>query len=968
MKSHLTPLLTLGSMLLSIVAFGQNECFDFKTTCANPTVQDPFFTNTYKINPLAELSETSIKVPDGYSTNIGTSWIPIEFGECFQEGEYLTNLSVSIDLVSNVVEDIQAFLHLPNHLVAKGYPQVIRLDSLTNMGASNFYEANVDKEFSNLGQLLYGEPIKALDLESVYFDGFYTQTTNNVKPASYGLSFYLQLSNHTYVGPDPGWPSTQCVGIEIEVDVAHPRPSAASPLIETVEHLTDVYVEGNCANGLWENASILRTWQITATDGVVSTCEQNISLETIDFKNLEERRDVINDCTEPFSEDLLNHPFVNDFPCATLEELNLAACNVSITYEEIEIENECGYKKIRDWTIVNWCSGEVIYRTQIIEKIDDRGPEFIDRLYIDIDPMTCLPPTLYADDFEVFDYCNEIESATLLVPSESDPNEYESYNAMEGVESFPYKIGQSKMKFRAVDLCGNVSEEDIWIYIRDKSAPTFEYSVILDLIEETCQVETITVDQLGIEDCHDIVRVLLKMEDPNSSGEVLVFNLTNGNLPNFGIGETTVEVIVVDEYSNQTVQEVAVIANDNTYPTFPELINIDVEESSCLAPALFLEDFQITDVCGALSIVNAEVLISNDPEVYQSFDLLNNEALPPFEAGNHVLELTVTDEYGNETVQSVNLIVTDKFAPLVEAELSFEVSDLNCDLQNIEFADYKISDLCSELEEVTLTQLISTNPDEYKTFDLLTGNEAPVFELGTSIVEIFAEDVFGNVTMKEVTVLVEDNFEAVAICQDDYLIKLSENNRLKATDYDGGSYDNCGNLSSVQIRKLNACSSVDWEDELTFSSCDMGLVEVELRAVFDNSEMNTCIGKVRVLPGNRIGTESPDTVMVPDPWGNFNESGIAFKEREIIDNLSDAKVFPNPFSVTTFVEFESSKEKNLSIEIFDRSGTQIYQSSYLTKKGSNQVEINLDKKYPRGIYILILKNEDQIFRKKIEVF
>ena len=81
-----------------------------------------------------------------------------------------------------------------------------------------------------------------------------------------------------------------------------------------------------------------------------------------------------------------------------------------------------GFKIIRRWVIIDWCSGQVLERDQIIRVKDTSPPDILDdldHLYIDSDPYVCggvnigLPLPNYVD-------CNDEVDLEVI---------YETYDA-----------------------------------------------------------------------------------------------------------------------------------------------------------------------------------------------------------------------------------------------------------------------------------------------------------------------------------------------------------------------------------------------------------------------------------------------------------------------------------------------------------------------------------------------------------
>ncbi|MBL0341998.1 MAG: T9SS type A sorting domain-containing protein [Bacteroidetes bacterium] len=89
---------------------------------------------------------------------------------------------------------------------------------------------------------------------------------------------------------------------------------------------------------------------------------------------------------------------------------------------------------------------------------------------------------------------------------------------------------------------------------------------------------------------------------------------------------------------------------------------------------------------------------------------------------------------------------------------------------------------------------------------------------------------------------------------------------------------------------------------------------------------------------------------------NCGQSGTKVLNVNINCRLSSAvspdfSIFPNPASELTTVSFESAADGFSSIQLLDLSGRVVFDKQVATRKGSNQLEINL-KSIIKGTYIV----------------
>ncbi|WP_367391734.1 hypothetical protein [Lewinella sp. LCG006] len=133
--------------------------------------------------------------------------------------------------------------------------------------------------------------------------------------------------------------------------------------------------------------------------------------------------------------------------------------------------------------------------------------------------------------------------------------------------------------------------------------------------------------------------------------------------------------------------------------------------------------------------------------------------------------------------------------------------------------------------------------------------QAPI---GTHTLILCAEDACGNETCEEYTVVVTDDIEPTASCNDDINVSIGGGDvangiegiaRLFAADVDEGSNDNCGEVT-LEVRRNywrnNTCDASasrwsPWGDFVDFYCCDIdNEITIELRVTDEAGNTNIC--------------------------------------------------------------------------------------------------------------------------------
>ena len=264
-----------------------------------------------------------------------------------------------------------------------------------------------------------------------------------------------------------------------------------------------------------------------------------------------------------------------------------------------------------------------------------------------------------------------------------------------------FPIGVTDVTATATDALGNVSVTTFTVTIFDGTPPAL---TLTDLIVEATGadgsfVTLPNVSAVDLVDLHPIVS----------------YDYASGLFP---LGETLVTTTVIDATGNSTTVEFLVIVVDTTNPVLATPNNITVEATDENGAVVTLPNFTATD------------LIDSSPEI------TTDHASGVFPIGTTVVSVAASDDSGNTTVVTFNVIVRDTVAPqmIVPGPITVEAS--------------VTGGFSSEDLGITATDLITTDPPI--TFNL------NVIPLGTTLVTATATDAAGNSTSSSFFVTVID--------------------------------------------------------------------------------------------------------------------------------------------------------------------------------------------------------------------
>lgn len=208
--------------------------------------------------------------------------------------------------------------------------------------------------------------------------------------------------------------------------------------------------------------------------------------------------------------------------------------NVQIFPYEDQIIDVCpkSYKIIRQWRILEWCSGDVIEHNQVIKVEDADGPV----LECPADEITSAEPfecyaNYVATKPTIIEECSPSVTYELsyLLPDFSgqpDPNGvFVSTNVVSGfggqfiITELPF--GTSTIRWRVFDECGNFSECKYNVTVEDQVSPVAvcdEFTTVSIGSGGEVWVDAFTFDDLSLDNCGIVEYAARRMDNPDCPG------------------------------------------------------------------------------------------------------------------------------------------------------------------------------------------------------------------------------------------------------------------------------------------------------------------------------------------------------------------------------------------------------------------------------------------------------------------
>lgn len=256
-------------------------------------------------------------------------------------------------------------------------------------------------------------------------------------------------------------PAPAAVGFPVMTDNCTPSNSLTVNYIDDVNALPC----GTMQNGQSVTKRIDRTWYVSDTQGNTTECLQKIWLKHITLANV----------TFPQSLDGIQHPALNcgqdPYDLATTGQPtvegvpieNSPDCEFGVTFSDqtINICPPAGFSVIRTWTAIDFCSGQLTNRIQIIKVEDKTAPVVspLEDITVGTDGFLCtgtvaLPAAVTSDD------C----SAVTVSPSWAFGAGFGPFMGVaEGTHLVTYTI---------TDACGNSTTTVLHVTVEDAAPPS----------------------------------------------------------------------------------------------------------------------------------------------------------------------------------------------------------------------------------------------------------------------------------------------------------------------------------------------------------------------------------------------------------------------------------------------------------------------------------------------------------------
>jgi hypothetical protein len=209
--------------------------------------------------------------------------------------------------------------------------------------------------------------------------------------------------------------------------------------------------------------TVIVSWLVTDNSGHTAACDQEFEILPLSADSLVFPPNYVGDCGSSSDPDVTGWPQIGGYDLTD----DAGLCNLFLGYWDKPLEDCGGGEKIlRTWTILDWCTLELIESQQIIKLSDTQGPELVcpNNLTVGTDFWYCyanvsVPKPLAHDE------CSDVVSYSLT-SSAGTIVQFGNNYVINGLE-----LGTHFLTWTVTDLCGNSSTCSFTITVIDDVVP-----------------------------------------------------------------------------------------------------------------------------------------------------------------------------------------------------------------------------------------------------------------------------------------------------------------------------------------------------------------------------------------------------------------------------------------------------------------------------------------------------------------
>lgn len=645
----------------------------------------------------------------------------------------------------------------------------------------------------------------------------------------------------------------------------------------TLEQMPDMVhvstpVDSCTAVVTWEEPVATDCGQVTATSDIPNGSELSIGSHIITYTFSDDSGNSIQGSFLAVVADG-EAPTISNIPQNVTVTNTTAACGVNVIWGE-PVTSDCTFSSMTSThssgELFNTGVTEVVYTSTdtegnqstasfTITVLDGESPQIIEMptdITVTADLGSCQATATWGDPQAIDCVSAELTSSHL--------------------SGSHFDIGTTEVIYTATDGSGNSSQASFHVTVIDQEGPQ-----IVDM-----------PDTVIIQNSPGLCTGVATWTEPSGTDCSGIASITPSILPgsDFPVGVTTVFYSVIDNSGLETVDSFTVQVEDIEPPTIldlPGTVTVSNVPGNCSGPASW--ETPTTEDCSGS-------FISSDYSSGQMFAL-----------GSTTVTYTATDEWGNSTQSSFEVVVEDTEAPFfinLPATMTFPSTAGTCE-GTASWATPIAADLCSNATGVTVTS---------------SHESGSVFAIGDHTVIFTATDSSGNEHAQLVTITITDN-EAPSISD------------MPADLVGTALIGECAAPMSWNPPVTSDCSDVTLTS--TYNSGDMipiGLNMITYTATDSAGNSSTAAFFINISDAEAPSiTNLPDNVILTN---DFDSCGAIYTWAEpTIEDCSDLMPIEVSHSSGTFFEPGITEVSYTATDFYGNSSTESFTVNVVDKDG-----------------------------------
>ncbi|KYG82210.1 NHL domain-containing protein [Roseivirga echinicomitans] len=427
----------------------------------------------------------------------------------------------------------------------------------------------------------------------------------------------------------------------------------------------------------------------------------------------------------------------------------------------------------------------------------------------------------------------------------------------------------------------------------------------------------------------------------------------SGTPDNGNVGEVAVTLTATDPSGGKANDVFKIIvSNVNDAPTAIVLESNTMEENTVLGTAIS-------------SLSSIDVDAGDNVFTYQFVSGVGSTDNDKFTLANGKLVLAASVDYEKKSSYSIRLRTTDGFEGSFEQVMTIKVKDVNESPTEISLSSAVLTENAAIGTSVGLLASVDQDAEDSHTYAMATGtgdtNNAS-FEVVDN--KLVAKASFDFETKESYLVRIKATDTGGLSFEKSFVISITNQAEalLRVEVGESAETTNVGETSALEISIFNDGDGQMEVSSITYPDGFTGPATIDAIAPSTNKSItiNFVPTEAKTYTGNIVfkyngGSGIKSVVAVAEMVTSIDDG--------VIDEVA-VSIYPNPANDRITLDLIQYNGRPVDVLILNESGLQLYNSSNIINT-SHDIEVG---NYLQGIYIVLIKSEIGVVRKKLMIF